>query len=136
MFSLLTSVGRIHFWSFLLNIGIPCGATVVLRVNPSYIVIRDSYNFILLFIFTVTFTSALNSLSGSYSYLVLHYRLVPSAAQGSRAVMISNVHPSRQTGESTGDRPAFSGFGSSSSYNSSKVTGSRITTVTLLIELI
>jgi len=48
----------------------------------------------------------------------------------------SNVHQSSQTGELTGDRPAFSGFGSSSSYNSSKVTGSRITTVTLSMELI
>ena len=48
----------------------------------------------------------------------------------------SNVRRSSQTGELTGDRLAFSGFRSSSSYNSSKVTGSRITTVTLSIELI
>jgi len=48
----------------------------------------------------------------------------------------SNVRRSSQTGESTGDRPAFFGFRSSSSYNSAKVTGSQITTVTLSIELI
>ena len=46
------------------------------------------------------------------------------------------VRRSSQTGESTGDRPAFSGLGSSSGYNSYKVTGSRITKVTLSIELI
>jgi len=52
------------------------------------------------------------------------------------SVINSTVHWSSQTGELTRDRPAFSGFGSSSSYNSSKVTRSRITTVTLSIELI
>jgi len=49
---------------------------------------------------------------------------------------ISDVHWSNQTGESTRDHQAFSSFELSSSYNSSKVTGSRITTVTLSIKLI
>jgi len=49
---------------------------------------------------------------------------------------LSNVRRSSQTGESTGNRPAFSGLGSSPGYNSYKVTGSRITKVTLSIELI
>jgi len=48
----------------------------------------------------------------------------------------SDVRWSSRTREWTGDLPAFSDFGSSSSYNSAKVTGSRITTVTLSIELI
>ena len=48
----------------------------------------------------------------------------------------SNIHWSSQTRESTGDRLAFSGFRTSSSYNSSKLIRSRITTGTLLIKLI
>ena len=48
----------------------------------------------------------------------------------------SDVCQSSQTGESTGDRPAFWDFGSGSSYNSQKRTGSQITTVILSIELI
>ena len=51
-------------------------------------------------------------------------------------VMSSDIHRSSQTGESTGDRPAFWDFGPGSSYNSSKQTGSRIIKVTLSIELI
>jgi len=49
---------------------------------------------------------------------------------------ISNARWSSQTGESTGDRPAFSSLRSNSSYNSYKATGSRIPKVTLSFELI
>jgi len=51
-------------------------------------------------------------------------------------VVTSDVHRLSQTGELIRDWPSLSGFGLSSSYNFYKVTGSWITTVILLIELI
>jgi len=45
---------------------------------------------------------------------------------GIRVTVHRDVRRSSQTGESTGDRPAFSSFGLSSGYNFSKVTRSQI----------
>ena len=78
-----------------------------------------------------TWETAENLENAKESINAFHHRHLnhPSASD-------SNVRRSSQTGESTGDRPAFSGLGSSSGYNSYKVTGSRITKVTWSIELI
>ena len=52
----------------------------------------------------------------------------------SRITTVSNVRWLSQTGDSTGDRPAFSDFGSSSGYKNCNPTGSRIKFELLFLE--
>ena len=83
---------------------------------------------------TIQFVEALGQ--ALISILIQHLRQNPSPKRLLLSSPFSDVRRSSQTGESTGDRPAFLGFGSSSSYSSQNITRSQITTVTLSIELI